>query len=255
MAPEFLPPGPGGPAPRRFLTTRWSLVLAAGQKDPRDAREALAELCQTYWYPLYAYLRRWGNGHEAAEDLVQGFFVHLLEKDVVARANQERGRFRSFLLASLKHYAANEHARATTRKRGGDHVVLDLDDQDARARYALEPKDVTDPERLFERRWALTLVERARAHLRQDFVKAGRLDVFETLQGVLTDEGTDLPYRDLAAALGTSEGAARVTVHRLRKRFRQRLEREIADTVADDSQVPAELHFLQATLGAGHRGP
>lgn len=234
-----------------FQTTRWSLVLAAGRPQAGEAREALAALCQTYWYPLYAYLRRWGHDHQAAEDLVQGFFLHLLEKDVVGRADPDRGRFRTFLLTAMKNYAANEFERGNAQKRGGGQTPLRLDDQEAEARYALEPKDLADPERLYERRWALTLVSRAKAHLRRDFVQAGKVEMFDALQEFLTEERTDAPYREVAETLGTSEGAARVAVHRLRKRFRKHIEREIVETVAEPAAVDAELRFLQSTLEAG----
>jgi RNA polymerase sigma factor (sigma-70 family) len=225
--------------------------MAAARPEAPDVRDALGVLCQAYWYPVYAYFRRWGHSREAAEDLVQGFFAHLLEKNIVAQADPGRGRFRSFLLSAAKHYAINEYERDRAQKRGGGRAVISLDAGDAESRYVCEPPDPTDPEQLFERRWALTVVDRARARLRKDFAMAGKAALFDVLQAFLTEESPDASYRDVALNLGMSEGAARVAVHRLRKRFRKHIERELVDTVAEPGVVDTEMLFLRVTLEAG----
>ena len=238
-----------GDAARRFATTRWSLVLAAATPSP-DSDKALETLCRTYWYPLYAYVRRVGYPVEEAEDLVQTMFVRLLEKGSLQRAQPERGRFRSFLLASLKHFLINEYDRARAAKRGGGVPMLHLDVVAAEGRYALEPRDLLDPERLFEQRWAATIVQGAQVRLRGACVRSGKAVLFEHLKDFVSGEEENIPCRDAAAALGMSEGAVRVAVHRLRRRFRALLREEIEHTVADTADIDAEMTFLLATLSA-----
>ena len=236
-----------------FATTQWSLVLAAGSKGTGESREALASLCQTYWYPLYAYLRRHGHSTQDAEDLVQAFFARLLEKDFVSHADPERGRFRTFLLSALKHFVANEFDRSRAQKRGGHRQILELD-ADPEQLYALEPRDLVTPERLYERRWAHMVMERAVSRLRREFVSAGRAEFYDALSPFVMDDA-DVPYRTLSEGLGMTEGALRVAVHRLRKSVRREIEREVAETVADKSQVDEELRFLHAIVATSGRTP
>jgi RNA polymerase sigma-70 factor (ECF subfamily) len=234
----------------RFATTRWSVVVAAGQKaggDDEDARRAALEtLCRAYWYPLYVYARRKGHAAEDAADLVQGFFASLLERRAVARADRERGRFRSFLLASLDHYMANEWRRATAQKRGGGAVLVGLDFDDGERRYGLEPSHHLTPDRVYERRWALTLIDAAMGRLRAEYEARDRGDLFAALAGLISGE-RDEAFAQVAGRLGMSEGAVKVAVHRLRKRCRELLREEVAQTVAGEAEVDDELrHLLDA---------
>lgn len=237
----------GGVPPRRFRTTQWTLVLAAGDTSRRDSREALADLCGRYWYPLYAYVRRRGHGAAEAEDLTQGFFATLIEKNYLGDADRSRGRFRTFLLTSLKHYLANEWHRGRARKRGGGAPVLSLDVDDAEARFRLEPAEATTPEEVYDRRWAHLQLGNAMERLAAEMEETGRSERFTTLRPYLTGQGADVPYRDAARSLGTSEGAVKVAVHRLRKRFGELLREEIAATVAE-AEVDDELRHLFASL-------
>jgi RNA polymerase sigma factor (sigma-70 family) len=233
---------------RGFATTRWSLVIAAGART-KASDEALATLCQTYWYALYAYVRRRGYSVEQAEDLVQGFFLRFLDRDILQRAQPARGRFRSLLLASLKHYMLNEYDRARAAKRGGGVTLLALDISAAEGRYALEPRDALDPERLYERRWALTMMQRALVRLRSACVRSGKARLYEQLGPFVSGDDEGVPYREAAAALDMTEGAVRVAVYRLRCKFRDLLREEIADTVEDSAEIDEELQFLRKTLG------
>ena len=232
-----------------FLTTHWSVVLAVRRSDSVRAREALETLCRTYWYPLYAFVRRSGRGPHDAEDLVQAFFAQCLKKDYLGAADQAKGRFRSFLLMALKRFLANEWDRARTRKRGGAGPPISLDALTAEQRYALEPSEPLSPDRLFERRWVLTLLESVLARLRAEQVEAGRSDGFDVLKDSLTGGAGDAPYAELAARLGTSEGAVKVAVHRLRRRYRELLESEIANTVGSLEEVAEERRYLLSVLG------
>jgi RNA polymerase sigma factor (sigma-70 family) len=229
---------------RGFETTRWSTVLAASQSAGR-AREALATLCQVYWYPLYAYLRRGGHTAEDAEDLTQGFFAYLLEKGTLRSADPERGRFRSFLLASLRHYVSNEHARARALKRGGSTVLLAL--HDAEGRYRREPPDDRTPERLLDRRWALTVLDRVAATLRDEFRRRGKEAVFDGLKEQLAGDAEG-PYREIGVRLGLSEGAARVAVYRMRRRFGELLRKEVGETLASPQDIEDEIRCLMRAL-------
>jgi RNA polymerase sigma factor (sigma-70 family) len=233
--------------PRRFATTRWSVVLAAAARS-QHSDEALTTLCQIYWYPLYAYVRRRGHDVADAEDLVQAFFMRMLERDALRLADPERGRFRPFLLVSLKHFLINEYDRAHAAKRGGGIPALHLDFAMGEGRYALEPQDALDPERLFERRWALTVMQRVHVRLRSVCARAGKRALFEALKDYVASDGENIPYREAAATLGMSEGAVRVAVHRLRRRFRDLLREEIEETVSDRADVDEELRFLLVTL-------
>ncbi len=231
---------------RVFATTRWSLVVAA-RGDSSAARAALAELCRLYWYPLYAFVRRRGHAHDEAQDLTQEFFTRLLERDDLAAVDPARGRFRAFLLAACRHFLSNEHDRATALKRGGGRQLLSLDFGDADRRYAAEPGHEQTPERLFERRWALTLLDRVVQRLREHYETAGQLPLFEALKGSLTGAAGD-SHAEAAAALGMTPGAVKVAAHRLRQRYRDLLRDEIAQTVEDPAAVDDEIRALFSAL-------
>ena len=230
----------------RFPTTRWTLVVAAGDPQRKEARSALADLCENYWYPLYAYLRRRGYSADEAQDLTQEFFVRVLEGRYLDRADPEKGRFRSFILTSLKFFAADEEDRQRARKRGGG-AVMSLEFQSGEERYQREPAHDETPERIFERRWALSLLDRVIERLRNEFVQHGRPEQFERLKVFLLG-ASDTPYAELAHEMNTSEGALKVAIHRLRKRYRELFRQEIADTVADPAEVESELRYLAAVL-------
>ena len=232
---------PGKPA--QFATTRWSIVLAARSGRDEDSRRALTTLCSQYWYPLYAYLRRRGHDTSDAQDLTQGFFASLLEKDGLQSVDPERGRFRAFLLAAIKHYAANERDRRHAQKRGGRQQVLSFDFGEAESRYLREPENPQTPESLFQRRWALTLLDKVTTTLEQEYSASGRADLFRSLQPYLAgDEARS--YGDVATALGMTDGAVRTATHRLRRRFGQLLRAEIAQTVSQAEDVDEEIRAL-----------
>jgi RNA polymerase sigma factor (sigma-70 family) len=234
------------PGSSQFPTTRWSLVVAAGDSHRKDARSALVSLCEHYWYPLYAYLRRRGYRAEEAQDLTQEFFIRVLEGRYLDRADPEKGRFRSFILTSLKFFVADEADRDRARKRGGG-MVVSLELSSGEERYQREPAHDETPERIFERRWALALIDRVVDRLREEFVQHGRPEHFERLKVFLLGR-SDAPYAALAQEMNTSEGALKVAIHRLRKRYRELFRQEIADTVADAEEVESELRFLAAVL-------
>jgi RNA polymerase sigma-70 factor (ECF subfamily) len=227
-----------------FATTRWTVVLAAGRQPSPQAAQALEELCRTYWYPLYAYVRRQGCAKEDAEDLTQAFFARFLAKNYLDGLSSERGKFRAFLLASLKHFLANEWDRAGRQKRGGHFPHLSLDWESADTRYHLDPADTLSPDKIYDREWALTLLERVLARLRAACASEGRTRLFEQLKPCLTVGQGALAYGPAAAALGMDEGAVRVAVHRLRRRYRELLRDEIAQTLSDPAQVEQELQAL-----------
>jgi RNA polymerase sigma factor (sigma-70 family) len=242
---DALPAGP-----RQFLTTRWSVVRDARSSDPDLAHEALASLCASYWYPLYRYVRRSGNGADEARDLVQGFFARLLEKRDIASADPRHGRFRAYLLASMKHFLANEKDRERALKRGGGRAPIPIDARDADSRYALEPGHDLTPERAFERSWALALLDRALCAVRADYAARGEQALCAALEGTI---GGDAPHgsrSDLGERLGMSEGAVNVAVHRMRRRFREALRAEVLGTVSDPRDVDEELRDLFRTLGS-----
>lgn len=230
----------------RFAQTQWSLVRRAAGTDS-SAGLALEKLCQAYWYPLYAFVRRTGASPHDAEDATQGFFLHLIDKGALAKVDQGLGTFRSFLLAALKNFLSHEREKAHAQKRGGGQAAIALDAQSAEERYALEPKDTLSPDRLYDRRWALTLLDRTQLRLRQEYVAGGKGELFDTLRPTLAGS-RDLPYIELAAKLGMTEGALKTAVHRLRDRYRATLRSEVADTVADPADVEEELRFLIESL-------
>ena len=245
-------PAERGPDPKPeascFVTTRWTVVLAAGQPGLPQAAQALEELCATYWYPLYAYVRRQGQSKEDAEDLVQGFFTRFLDKNYLAGLSHEKGKFRAFLLACLKHFMANEWDRAARQKRGGQLQTLSLDWQHADSRYHVDPADHLSPDKLFDRTWAVVLLGRVLARLREEYVVSAKLAVFEQLKPFITMGKSAIPYLQAADALGITEAAARVTVHRLRRRYRELLRDEVAQTLSHPNQVEEEMRALLAAF-------
>jgi DNA-directed RNA polymerase specialized sigma24 family protein len=230
-----------------FATTHWSLVVAARDRAEPGADDALAALCALYWYPLYAYIRRRGHGANEAHDLTQGFFTRLLKKDFLAAVDREKGKFRSFLLAACNHFLANERDRARACKRGGGRRVLSFNAADAEGRYLAEPADDLTPERLFERRWALALLQQVMTRLRDEFEARGKGRLFDRLRGFLVGE-KGAGYRRAADELGLSEGAIKVAVHRLRQRYRELLHEEIGRTVGGADEVEEEVRALFAAL-------
>lgn len=233
--------------PGLFATTHWSVVLAAKQGDAPDARTALEKLCCTYWYPLYAYVRREGYSAPDAQDLTQEFFARLLEKDYLAQVERQKGKFRSFLLAALRHFLSDQRDRARAAKRGGGAEVLSLDAQEAEERYRLEPVDRLDAEKIFERRWAMTLLEQALTRLQDESVVAGKAELFERLRDFVAGE-SDVSCREAAVQLGQTESAVKSAVHRLRQRYRELVREEIAHTVADPAEIDAEIRYLIAVI-------
>ncbi len=234
--------------PGCFCTTHWSVVLRAGLNDTTAARGALEQLCEKYWPPLYAYVRRAGHSREEAEDLTQAFFEQLLAQQTVVRADPARGRFRSFLLASLKHFLSHEWEKTRALKRGGRAQLLPLEFDTAETRFAQPVAPGDTPDRAFDRQWALALLGLVLSRLRGESSGAGREDLFLGLQDTLSGGRAEIPYRDLGARLGMSEAAVKVAAHRLRRRYRELLREEIANTVAGPEEVEGELRELFAAL-------
>jgi RNA polymerase sigma-70 factor (ECF subfamily) len=233
-----------------FATTHWTMVLAAREPDGTVARSAMARLCLTYWFPLYAFIRRRGiNAHEA-EDLTQEFFSRFLAKHPLANVRPDAGKFRSFLLTCLKNFLANEHERASAQRRGAGIPLIALDSGEAETRYALEPADQRTPEAEFERRWAFTVVEKTLAELRQEYVAANKLLLFEELQGFLPCGQGGLSRAEVATKRGVSAGAIDVAIHRLRQRFGALLRERVAETVSSPDAVDEEIRHLITVLNA-----
>jgi RNA polymerase sigma-70 factor (ECF subfamily) len=240
-------PSAGGD-PIQFATTHWSVVLAAGGQHLPERTEALERLCKTYWYPLYAYVRRRGFGPEDAQDLTQEFFTRLLKKNYPAQADRAKGKFRSFLLLTLSHFLADEFDRANTRKRGGGQVFISLDQEAAEGRYRRELAADLSPEKLFERRWAQGILNQALKRLRAEY-EARNSDEYAVLQMFEPGEQTALSYAEAAARLGISESAIKSKIHRLRQRHRELVRDEVAQTVCSAAEVDEELRHLIAVLG------
>ncbi len=239
------------PAPAedgRFTTTHWSVVLSAGQARSADAEAALERLCRTYWYPLYAFVRRQGQSPEDAQDLVQGFFAKVLEKNYLGAADPQKGRFRSFLLLALKRFMANEWDRARRQKRGGGREVISLDAEDTEVRYRSGPLDELSPERVYDREWARTLLEQVLDQLEAEWLQAGNARIFNEVKVFLTGEKSERPYAEIARELGVTDGTLRGTVFRLRQRYREVLRRQIADTLETPDAVEDEIRQLFAAL-------
>jgi RNA polymerase sigma factor (sigma-70 family) len=231
----------------QFPLTRWSLIVATRERPTTQARSALADLCASYWYPLYAFARRRSARIEDAQDLTQGFFVCLLEKDYLGDFDRERGRFRAFLLTSFRNFIANERDREHAKKRGSGKVPISLDLQDAERRYLLDPGHDLTPEKLYERRWATTLLDRALERLWRE---SRQLNQFDTLRIFLTGEPPGVSYSEVASGLGMSEGALKVAVLRLRRKFREAVQAEIGDTVASPEEVKEEMRYLLSVVSA-----
>ncbi len=231
-----------------FATTHWSVVGAAGRLDSSRSIDALEKLCRTYWHPLYAFVRRQGRQPHDAEDLVQGFFVVCLEKNYLGAADQSKGRFRSFLLVAFKRFLANERDKALAHKRGGGQIQVSLDALSAEQRYRLEPAGQLSPDRLYDRRWALTLLDQVMTRLQSEQASAGRAEMFEQLKEFLTAPGRGTPYSELAARFSLSESAIKVAIHRLRRRYRDLLEEEIAHTVSAPEEIQEERRHLLSAL-------
>ncbi len=231
-----------------FVTTHWSVVLSARDKDSPQSSEALEKLCRTYWYPLYAFVRRQGKAPSDAQDLTQEFFARLLQKDYLQAAARDKGRFRTFLLVAMKRFLANEWDKVRAQKRGGGKIHLSLDTEIAEQRYSVEPTEGVNADKIYERRWALTLLERTMTRLREEFIGAGKAEEFERLKNFLAAAHHGISYADIARDLGTNEGAARVAVHRMRKRYREIFRGEIAQTVSSPQEIDAEVQYLMSVL-------
>ncbi len=241
-------PDPSRPSERLFATTHWSVVVLAGDLGSPAAHSALAQLCHTYWYPLYCCVRRHGYAPEMAQDLTQGFFAKLLEKGQFSLADPQRGRFRTFLLSSLENYLRTRHRDATVQKRGGGQDFVSWDAREAEQRYELEPVDGASPAMLFERQWAGALLEAVLSRLRREFSVSGRLELFDELEPHLWGDDASTPHAQIGESLSMSEVAVRVTLHRLRQRFQDLLRDEIANTVESTAEVEEELTHLRRVL-------
>ncbi|MBE2215723.1 MAG: sigma-70 family RNA polymerase sigma factor [Opitutaceae bacterium] len=240
------------PARRSFATTHWSLVVqAAACSGGTEGRAALAELCRTYWYPIYDFARRRGHSPDDAKDVTQGFFAQILADGALARADATRGRFRTFLLAVFEHYRARQHAHAGCLKRGGGCDVVSLDAlASADARYEGEPATTDSPERIFDRKWALSLLEKTLAAVERDYTMAGKRAVFDSLKEVLWGGRGEVRYAMLAQRHGMTEAAIKVAMHRLRIRFREHLRLEVTKTLLHPEDVDDELRHLFSALEA-----
>jgi RNA polymerase sigma-70 factor (ECF subfamily) len=237
------------PSAARFPTTCWGRILEAGGPDAPESRAALEALCRDYWYPLYAFVRRKGHDPETAQDLVQGLFASLLERDDLRRLEPQRGRFRSFLMACCTHYLARHHERERAARRGGGRIAIPIDSPAAESRFGGEPGHDLTAERLFERGWALTLLDHVLAGLDAEMARSEKRTLYERLSPSLLGDGEAPSYRAIADELGLSVGAVKMAAHRLRARYRDRLREEIARTVADPSEVDGEIAALLEVLG------
>ncbi|MCP5522261.1 MAG: sigma-70 family RNA polymerase sigma factor [Verrucomicrobiales bacterium] len=232
----------------RFATTHWSVVLAAGRGPETTARQALETLCQTYWYPIYAYVRRRGYRVEDAQDLTQEFFATLLRRQDLSRPDPDRGRFRSFLLTALNRFLTSDWRRQHTQRRGAGYDFVSWDQSEAERRYLAEPTSVPTPDRLFEKQWAATLLERVLARLEAECRSNGKIAVFEALGDTLWGQPTSPGYAELAQRWGTTDNAVKMMAHRLRRRYRELIHAEIAQTVSSPEQIEAELRDLLDAL-------
>jgi RNA polymerase sigma-70 factor (ECF subfamily) len=235
-------------SPREFTTTHWSVILLAGSATSEDADKALEHLCRAYWYPLYAYVRRQGHAASDAQDLTQDFFARFLERRHFRLADPHRGRFRTFLLSSLKNFLINEWEKSRAAKRGGTSVIFSLDEQDAEGRYLAEPVDGLTPERIYEKRWAVALLDQVMTRLRDQYTANGRGQLFDALKPYIWDDVMADGYDSVSARLGMSDGSLRVAMHRLRESFRELLRTEVACTVESPAEVDEELRHLVAAL-------
>lgn len=249
--PDASPTGGANVAERgaaSFRTTHWSVVLSAGREPMAAGTDALDELCQSYWYPLYAYVRRHGYDATVAKDLTQEFFAQLLGKQLLAGVDPSKGSFRSWLLGVMNHFLAHEWAKNHAQKRGGGRHVVSLDQLQAEERYALEPMEKFTPEKIFERRWAFAVLDRAAAVLRQEYEAAGKGDLYLTIKQFVSMDGTTLSYDEAARSAGVSPMAVKSAIHRLRQRYQELIRAEIARTVGSVAEVDEELRYLLAAI-------
>ncbi len=235
---------------RVFATTRWTVVLNAQRESAPGHAAALNQLCRNYWYPLYAYTRRRGYSHEDAQDLIQAFFAHLLDRKSLLKVAPEKGKFRSFLLASLNYFLADAWDRKRAQKRGGGREMLSLDTEQADQRYRLEPADEQSPEKVFERRWALAIIELVFKGLEAEYSAAGKAEVYRALQPFILGDKSHGTYADAAAKLGTSEGAIKMAALRLRHRYREVFREVIGQTVEDPAEIEAEFSYLLRVISS-----
>jgi len=256
MQPEFDPTGASG---AQFHTTRWTLVMVSAQSQVGDGKAALGELCRIYWYPLYSFVRRRGYSPHDAQDLTQGFFLHLLEHRALTQVDRLKGKFRSFLLASVQNYLSNEAQRARSLKRGKEYEFVSLDWENAENRYRLEPADYLTAEKIYDARWAMTLLTHVMLTLEGAYVAEGRGSTFQALEIFLRfgDSRPSPSYEELSEKLGVSVGGVKTLVHRLRKRYSALLREEVARTVSDPEEIDNEIHALCDALIAaeGRMGP
>ncbi|MEM7013149.1 MAG: sigma-70 family RNA polymerase sigma factor [Verrucomicrobiota bacterium] len=231
----------------RFTTTKWTDIFPDQPDDSVVRHDALTRLCQTYWYPLYAFVRQRGHDPHEAQDLTQGFFASLLAKDFLKSVAAEKGKFRTFLLAALKNYLANEWDRKTAQKRGGGQQIISIDAEDAESRFKLEPVDTMSADKIYERRWAMTVLDRALAALRAE---QSRVELYDALKTTITGERSEESYAEIGARLNLTEGAVKVVAHRLRKRYRELIREEISDCVSSVHEIEEELLNLFAALSA-----
>lgn len=234
--------------PRVFATTHWSVVMTAGQGDSAPAQRALETLCRAYWYPIYVYVRRKGYGADDAQDLTQEFFAQLIRNEHLRRADREKGKFRTFLLSTLDYFLAREWSRAHRQKRGGQFIFISLDQQTPEERYRLEPRDNDCPEKKFLREWALTVLKQTMDALERDCEINGKGALFREVRHLLSGERDGGVYGEIGRRLGISEGAIRVAVHRLRRRYGELLRSEIGQTVSDAEEIDEEMRYLLAAL-------
>jgi RNA polymerase sigma factor (sigma-70 family) len=245
--PDLPPDVPRHPA---FETTCWSLVLAAANRATPQSEQALASLCASYWYPLYAFMRRRGHDPDGAVDLTQGFFARLIEKEFLGSVDPSKGRFRAFLLTACKNFLANEHDRESAQKRGGGRCPVSIDLRDAEGRYLAEPAHHLTPERLFERRWALTILDQSLDQLGRELRQAGKGPLYEKLKPSLTGAEGSLPYAEVGETLGMTEAAVKKAAQRLRQRYREILRERIAGTIVEPGEVDEEIRGLFAILSS-----
>ena len=231
-----------------FTTTHWSVVLAAGDSASPQAGAALDNLCRSYWYPLYAYVRRRGHDVESAKELTQEFFALLLGKCLLAGVDPTKGKFRSWLLGVMNHFLAHEWAKVRAQKRGGDQPAFSLDETSADERYQLEPADESTPEKIFDRRWAFTVLDQAAVRLRVEYEAAGKGSLYSCLKGFVSAESAPVSYEEAARHLGLSQGAVKSAIHRLRQRYQELIRGEIAQTVTSAAEVDEEIQYLLAVI-------
>lgn len=231
-----------------FPTTHWTLIQSVQEGTPAEAARAMEEICKNYWFPIYAYLRRSGRSAHDSEDITQAFFQQLIAEETIKHARQDRGKLRSFLLTLLIRLLSNQGRHDNALKRGGGHAVVSFDAMEAEERYGLEPKEVRDPEKIYLHAWATDVIHGVRAKLRTAFEDEGRMAMFEALDPYLGSEDSQPPYEELAIKLGSTAGAVRLLVHRLRKKFRELLEREIAKTVMRPEDIEEELAWLRKVM-------